>query len=370
MYITVDGGNAMNSLKDLRQKYKEDAERYERLLSDLKKIRNYEAFVAANQSIIDQYNLLHSELRSSGIVLPEKKVETAALVGPVATPETKKESTELVGPIAPVEKVDEYSYRLKRGEIIQDLPINSKDEQIFTTPGMSRDEIAFSQGRLAGMKFADPTKIVDPIEAEIERRKAEYEAQKNATKPGAPVGEPSGGPEKKGEGQTTFEPIPVEELSDLAGEFVEENEKSKKKKPGNRKVKNRKKFDWSKFKTGFKEKIINPISKKILVLKGLVFSENLTNKSASYQAIYPMILALRATYKHRTLDVNLREIEAIDRLIASKSDLTLAEKKRLITKLAALHKSVEKHSKKTQTNAVNVNLEAVDELDEKTGLKR
>lgn len=381
---------------------KEDAERYEKLLQDKEKLRQYEEFVKANQAIISKYNMLHSELKSSGITVPEIKAETAALVGPIQTSEKK----EIIGVEPPkkeettmaLEPVGEYSYRLKRGEIIQDLPIQSKDEQKFASPGMTKEEIAFSRGKLDGIGIVDSATYVDPIEAEIERRKAEYEAQKKAKHPEVgpvvpPVVDVPKGPSVTPEvpvveipeepvvaapvpgapqpPKKEFEPIPIEQIAKEAEKVANAATKKKSRK---KKVKNRRKFDWSKLKDGFKNKITDPIksawNKSTIVLKGLFLSENLTNKSKSYQQIYPMILALRATYKHRPAEVNMRELVAIDRTISSKTDLTLSEKKRLLTKLSALHKSIEKQMKKQQSKAVDAGVDAIDDLDEELSLGR
>ena len=45
-----------------------------------------------------------------------------------------------------------YFYHYKKEEIIQDLAINSQEEQIFRTPGMSDDEIRISQEKINSVK--------------------------------------------------------------------------------------------------------------------------------------------------------------------------------------------------------------------------
>ena len=396
--------------------FKDELQDYENLLQGIEDIRTLDAFVAEHQAIIDQYLALRSKVDS--IKLPVKseevKKEEPAIVNTsevkeaktepvvsntkdlITTDEKKEEVKVEIVPTNTSEvpllvpgaqpSIDQYSYRLGRGEIIQDLPINDRSEQTFKTAGMSSDAIKESQDKINAIPVVDPKKYVDPIQAEIDRRKAEWdkekskpnpepsgyvpmtpeeiEAAKQKIKPAAPMTDEEIEASRKKIGETDpnnkKDPEPAKEPTSTS---TIENKKDKKK-GKKRKVTKRRRFDW---KNNF---ITQGFNKAYLVIKGLVFSENMAGRTKDYVNACIALGNYRASYKNRTPDVNVKELEAIDRSIASSTMLTLEEKKRLYKKMTKLARQVERRNGRQQAQAIKDSKDILEELSEVEGRSR
>jgi len=275
---------------------------------------------------------------------------------------------------------DSSIYSFRRDQIIQDIPFRDKTPQIFETPGMPLDMIIESQNKINSVPEIDYKTYVDPLQAEIDRRMAEADKAK-----------------KKNEGGSTHEMTPeeIEEArkriaqSDpkkddnsrpMTEEEIEESrrkisgsdsetfiiddadlqqpkEDKKEKKTGKkRKVTNRKKFDW-------KNNIITQgFGKAYVVIKGLVFGENVTGRTKDYAMISSQIGNFRANYKTRTPEVNNIGLEAIDKKIVESSQLTFEEKKLLYKKLAKMARKVVRLNRKQQADAIKNSNSIAEEL--------
>lgn len=408
-----------------------DIEKYEELLRDLEAIKQFDKFVAENQSVVDEYRRL--EARVGQIKKPAQKVvnrrkntgtkkKTAAApeikapqieerkdaVGsevvlepevreqskaPVVEPEFKMPDFSMIQALPagreeqPVKKtfeppvIDLGSYRLKRDNIIQDLPINDKSEQVFKSPGMTAEQIKASQDLINSIPIMSP-ESVDPIQAEIDRRTKEFDAAKaqpvvesapEAYKPMSDA-EIEASRRKLSESVPAAKPMTPEEIEAARRKIGVEPPKAepapaapeapKAKKGKRKKVTKRRRFDW---KNNF---LTNGIKKGYLVVKGLVFAENMNGRTKDYVNLVAQIGAYRSTFKKRSQEVNQIEFEVLDRKISESTMLTVDEKKRLYKKLTALARSVERQNRKIQNKALSDNRGIMDVLDEELGYGR
>ncbi|MBE6148390.1 MAG: hypothetical protein E7167_02720 [Firmicutes bacterium] len=306
-----------------------------------------------------------------------------------ALPAGKAKEEEIV-----VEKpvVDPYAYRMTKDKIIQDLPIRDLSEQKFQTPGMTDDQIKESQAKLAAIPIVDPKTYIDPIEEEIERRKKEHDAIKKA-----PVSEYKAMTDEEIEAArrkindvpvtamteeeieasrrkinevpvSTMSPEEIEaankRIGDLTGGKTEPKPEEPSAKKETKKVVKRRRFDW---KNNF---VTRGINKAYLVIKGLVFSENMNGRTKDYVDLSIAIANYRSAFKGRSPEVNNKELTAIDDRISKSEMLTVDEKKKLYRKLTKLAKQVEKENRRQQNAAMKDNHNIIDDLSDSFGLGR
>lgn len=406
----------------------DEADAYRDLLEKQEAIRQYEEYVAQNQAVIDQYEKLKKgaykvtePVVGAPVVAEEPKKKTrkvtnrrpagkkkaapkkaaeekgeqpqpieptaitnVPVVEPVKNEEPKMVEVPLLGP-AVEPSLDPNSYRLKRGEIIQDLPIHDKRDQVFTTPGMNADAIKASQDKLSQIKEVDMTTYKDPIEIEIARRAAEWEAEQAKKKAESAPYKPMTPEEieasrKKLGFDTPAKKMTPEEIeaskkkiaeSDPKKEPKKEPEKTttpeetKGKKKGKKQiVTKRRKFDWK------NNSITQGFGKAYTAIKGLIFAENMAGRTKDYMNACILIGRCRAAYKTRTPEVNIRELKAIDHNISTSVDLTFEEKTRLYKKLTKLSRQVERYNRKTQNKAFKESAKIIDGLNDDVSLGR
>ena len=91
-------------------------------------------------------------------------------------------------------------------------------------------------------------------------------------------------------------------------------------------------------------------NKRLLVLKCILFGENLNGKSPEYANISILIANLRANYKKNSHEDNRKAIEKIDSVIKGTSGMTYEETTALYKKLVKLSKKIDKGYKEEKTD--------------------
>ena len=281
---------------------------------------------------------------------------------PAEEPESGTRADALEEPIIE----DKYAYRLNKDQIIQDL-----SEQTFKTSGMTPDQIRTSQDLINSVPLMDESKYVDPIQAEIDRLKNEYDNRSKAepeTSPN-PAAEPyhamtdeeiKKAQEKIGD---PYNPMSDEEIEasrkklgfdkpqapsqTQAKPASEPNKPAEPVKPADKrsekkKVVNRKKFNWK-----------DRVSKKVAQLKGILFKENMKGRSQDYMNICQMIANFRVKYKNISVTDSNKGLEDIYNVISNSKGLAFEERKRLYRKLGRVAKAVERINRKKQSKALN-----------------
>ena len=179
---------------------KEELETYNQLLKNLEDVEEYRRFYEANREIIDQHLKLKAKVESFDKPLEsdldvstdvkdvqeskaDSKPEIDIPIHEDITAENKTESEEPVMLSAPkplelpaepiIEPTvgtynEQYAFHKSKDEIVQDMPIFSKEEQAFNAGGLSDGEIKDSQDKLDSIVEVSPE--IDPIEAEIQAR--------------------------------------------------------------------------------------------------------------------------------------------------------------------------------------------------------
>lgn len=285
----------------------------------------------------------------------------------------------VIEPSTPVFGLPTSNYGLKRGEIIQDLPIRSKEEQSFNATGMSPEEIAASQAFINSIPTVDPKTYVDPIEEEIKQRQAAYDAEHKKGEPYKPMTaeEIEASRKKIGDNPSAsaegYKPMTDEEIEESKKKINPEPEKveepkeptkEEKKKGKKKKVTKRRRFDWK------NNKLVTGVQKSYYLLKGLIFGENMYGRTKDYVDLSMAIGSYRSVYKKRDIATNNAELQGLDTKIASSTLLTIEEKKRLYVKLGKLAKQVEKNNRIQQAKAAKATHNIVEELNEEPTLTR
>ena len=338
---------------------KSDLDGYEKLLQNLSIAQKYVEYRRENESVINGYLRLQEQINTMNMPIQDNKsneqpVEKTQVVS--SEEDTLKDSEiekpleeekveeslktdisneeEIAAPVIPLEDAvitdeakstivdpaanlgvfadkyidDEYSYRLKKNEIIQDMAINDKSEQVFKTPGMTDEEIKNSQELLnaTGMPVESP--IISGENTYKAMTSEEVQNSQDKLENVPPI--------------TEKYPLPPDEgLANTPNQEIEE--------VGVRhKVAKKENYNWK-----------TPISKKFAFLKGLVFIEN--DKSKEYLEICAKIANFRAKYKTRDAVENNIEFGQIEGIITNSTTLSENEKKRLYQKLTRLGKTLE-----------------------------
>lgn len=263
-----------------------------------------------------------------------------AVTEPVVTPEPVVEPVS--GPI-----IEDSTYHMNRSAIIQDLPINDLSEQTFTTPAMTDEQIKASQDLINSVPVIDETQYVDPLQAEIDRLKSEYDSRK-----GEEVSHVQSEPEEEVVNFRSYQPMTDEEIKASQEKIApvtpeptvapEQTSRPQEAKPAGgshsgKKVVKKQKYSWK-----------DHFNKNVNRLKGILFKENANNHTSDYMKICQMIANFRVNYKNISEMEANQGLEAIDRVISSSEGLTFDEKKRLYRKLARLAKAVDKLGMKNE----------------------
>lgn len=320
-----------------------------------------------------------------------KNEEVISKETPAEEVKTSEKEPEIPTVVAPV--IDNnFEYHLNKDAIIQDLPVMDKSEQTFNTPGMTDEQIKTSQELINSVPVMDMSNYIDPIQAEIDRRKAEYDnrikaqnaeptykamtdeevkrAQDNINgntyKPMSPE-EITGSREKLGFEESATPSVDEENktqenaatVTPKAEEAKTENKEQTVSNSKKKKVVGFKKFNWK-----------DKFTKKITQLKGILFKENMKGRSIDYMKICQMVANFRVNYKNASVLDNNKGLENIDNVISASKGLTFEEKKRLYRKLTRLAKAVERVNRKNQKNAMDNANDILGTLEEETSRGR
>ena len=312
-------------------------------------------------------------------------------VTPAEDVKTSEKEPEIPPVVAPV--IDNnFEYHLNKDAIIQDLPVMDKSEQTFKTPGMTDEQIKKSQELINSVPVMDMSNYIDPIQAEIDRRKAEYDNRVKAQNAEPTYKAMTDEEVKRAQDNingNTYKPMSPEEITSSreklgfkenatpsvdkenktqestatvmpkAEEAKTENKEQTVSNSKKKKVIGFKKFNWK-----------DKFTKKITQLKGILFKENMKGRSIDYMKICQMVANFRVNYKNASVADNNKGLENIDNVISASKGLTFEEKKRLYRKLTRLAKAVERVNRKNQKNAMDNANDILGTLEEETSRGR
>ena len=213
-----------------------------------------------------------------------------------------------------VETAEDSVFSVEPADIIQDMPIKEEATQSFKSPGMSEEQIRTSQNLIDSVPSAQD---VDPLQAEIDRLKDEYDNRKTDA------------------ASTNYTPMTDEEVR-----VSQEKISSSPSNTSRKKIVKVEHYTWK-----------DKIKRKVSGLRGILYKENFGNHSPSYMRVCQLIANFRVNYRNISVDEADKGLEAIDRVISESNDLSFEEKKRLYRKLTRLVKAVERVNIQKEKNA-------------------